>query len=205
MTIFLENWDYAVRVADQLKQRSADVDVRIMVDGIGNLMAQQTDAASMSAGFRPPVSIAGYLERDSDVRVRTLSNPWMTGDHTKTTIIDRKIAFVGGMNIGREYRYDWHDMMMEVRGPVVDQLQFDAERAWAKAGVMGDFASFFRFLAGKRTVAEDVGYPVRILYTRNFDSQIYRAQLAAIRRAESYILIENGYFSVSLPDLTQPL
>jgi phosphatidylserine/phosphatidylglycerophosphate/cardiolipin synthase-like enzyme len=43
-----------------------------------------------------------------------MTNPWTTGDHTKTTIIDEKIAFVGGMNIGREYRYDWHDLMMEV-------------------------------------------------------------------------------------------
>jgi cardiolipin synthase len=31
--------------------------------------------------------------------------------------------------------------------------------------------------------------------TRDHDSQIYRAQLAAIRRAQSYIYIENSYFS----------
>jgi phosphatidylserine/phosphatidylglycerophosphate/cardiolipin synthase-like enzyme len=49
-----------------------------------------------------------------------------TGDHTKTTIIDKIITFVGGMNIGREYRYDRHDMMMEVTDPVVDRLQFEA-------------------------------------------------------------------------------
>jgi cardiolipin synthase len=194
-TYIFDNDDYAVKVADLLKQKSQDVDVRIMVDGLGNLMAQQTDAASMASDFEAPVSIADYLERDSDVRVRTLSNPWMTGDHTKTTIIDRKIAFVGGMNIGREYRYEWHDLMMEVQGPIVDQLQFDTDRAWVRAGFLGDVANFFRFLAGKRHHAEDIGYPVRILYTRNFDSQIYRAQLEAIRRAQSYILIENGYFS----------
>jgi len=194
-TYIFDNDDYAVEVADLLRQKSADVDIRIMVDGLGNLMAQQTDAESMASNFVAPVSIADYLERDSDVRVRTLSNPWMTGDHTKTTIIDRKIAFVGGMNIGREYRYEWHDMMMEVRGPVVDQLQFDTDRAWVRAGFLGDVANFFRFLAGKRRHSEDTGYPVRILYTRNFDSQIYRAQLEAIRRAQSYVLIENGYFS----------
>ena len=194
-TYIFDNDDYAVKVADLLKQKSTEVDVRIMVDGLGNLMAQQTDAASMASDFEAPVSIADYLESDSEVRVRTLSNPWMTGDHTKTTIIDRKIAFLGGMNIGREYRYEWHDMMVEVRGPIVDQLQFDTDKAWVKAGFMGDFANFFRFLAGKRHDADDLGYPVRILYTRNFDSQIYRAQLEAIRRAQSYIVIENGYFS----------
>jgi cardiolipin synthase len=86
-------------------------------------------------------------------------------------------------------------MMMEVRGPVVDQLQFDTDKAWAKAGFLGDIANFFRFIAGRDKHASDVGYPVRVMYTRTFDSQIYRAQLGAIRRAKSYILIENGYFS----------
>jgi cardiolipin synthase len=194
-TYIFDNDDYAVSVADLLKKKSADVDVRVMVDGLGNLVAMQTDPDSMDPGFRAPVSIEQYLEANSDVQVRTLSNPWMTGDHTKTTIVDRKIAFIGGMNIGREYRYDWHDMMMEVRGPVVDQLQFDTDKAWAKAGFLGDIANFFRFIAGRDKHASDVGYPVRVMYTRNFDSQIYRAQLGAIRRAKSYILIENGYFS----------
>lgn len=26
----------------------------------------------------------------------------------------RQSAFIGGMNIGPEYRYDWHDLMVEV-------------------------------------------------------------------------------------------
>jgi len=190
-----DNDDVAVMVADQLKEMSQKVDVRVMFDSIGNLAALRADSDSMPAGFKKPLLMDRYLERDSNVRVRTLSNPWLTGDHTKTTIIDRKIAFTGGMNIGREYRYDWHDLMMEVRGPVVDQLQFDTDKAWAKASIFGDVANFFAFLSGRKTRAEDVGYPIRVLYTRSFDSQIYRAQLAAIRRAESYILIQNSYFS----------
>ena len=84
---------------------------------------------------------------------------------------------------------------MEVRGPIVDQLQYDTNKAWAKASVLGDVAHLFAFLAGKPKHADQVGYPVRALYTRNFDSQIYRAQLEAIRRARSYIFIENSYFS----------
>jgi cardiolipin synthase len=166
-----------------------------MVDGVGNLLAQQADAESMPAEHEVPLSISAYLERNSAVNVRTLTNPWFTGDHTKTTIVDSKVAFVGGMNIGREYRYDWHDLMMEVEGPIVDQLQYDSDKAWAKAGILGDLSGFLRFLRGKKKRADDTGYPIRALYTRNFDSQIYRTQLAAIRRAQSHILIENAYFS----------
>jgi len=194
-TYIFDNDDYAVKVADELKDMSDKVDVRVMFDGIGNLAALRANPESIPDEFKTPISMERYLESDSNVRVRTLSNPWLTGDHTKTTIIDKKIAFIGGMNIGREYRYDWHDLMMEVHGPIVDQLQYDTNKAWAKASVFGDLANFFAFLSGKENHADKTGYPVRTLYTKNFDSQIYRAQLAAIRRARSYIMIENSYFS----------
>ena len=194
-TYIFDNDDYAVSVADKLKDKSRNVDVRVLVDGLGNLMAMQADSASMPDDFEVPLSMERYIERDSKIRMRTKSNPWLTGDHTKTTIIDKKLAFVGGMNIGREYRYEWHDIMMEVTGPIVDKLQYDTDKAWAKAGFLGDVANFFAFLKGKKTHADDEGYPIRALYTRNFDSQIYRAQIEAIRRAKRYILIENAYFS----------
>ena len=83
----------------------------------------QTDSDSQPSGYTGPLSISNYLRNGSTVKVRNRANPHMyMGDHTKTTIVDGKTAFVGGMNIGREYRYDWHDLMMEVTGPIVDQL-----------------------------------------------------------------------------------
>lgn len=198
-TYIFDNDDYAVEVADILREKSKDVEVRIQLDALGNLLAMQTDSASQPAGHLAPLSISNYLRKDSNVRVRNRANAYMyMGDHTKTTIIDGKTAFVGGMNIGREYRFDWHDLMMEVSGPIVDQLQYDSDKAWARASVFGDAANFFRILGGKKKRADRDGYPVRALYTRNFDSQIYRAQLEAIRRSRSYILIENSYFSDDL-------
>jgi cardiolipin synthase len=198
-TYIFDNDDYAVEVADFLKEKSRDVKVRIQLDALGNLLAMQTDSDSQPAGHNGPLSISTYLRKDSKVKVRNRANAYMyMGDHTKTTIVDGKTAFVGGMNIGREYRYDWHDMMMEVSGPIVDQLQYDSDKAWARASVFGDVANVVAILRGKKERADDEGYPVRALYTRNFDSQIYRAQLEAIRRSKSYILIENSYFSDDL-------
>jgi cardiolipin synthase len=150
-TYIFDNDDYAVEVADFLKRRSADVKVRVMIDALGNLLATQADAESAPLHHAPPMSMESYLEQDSEIAVRSRANPWLSGDHTKTTIIDRKIAFVGGMNIGREYRYEWHDLMMQVTGPIVDRLQHDSDKAWARAGILGDLANFFRFLAGKST------------------------------------------------------
>lgn len=197
-TYIFDNDDYGVEIADRLKRRSATVRVRVMVDGLGNTQAMQVDPDSMPVDFLPPLSMADYMENDSDVRVRYVANPFLTGDHTKTTIIDGRIAFVGGMNIGREYRYDWHDLMMELRGPVVDDLQFESDKAWARSGILGDIANFVRYIEGKKELAEEIGAPIRILQTRNFDSDIYTAQLAAVRNARSYIIIENAYFSDDL-------
>ena len=194
-TYIFDNDDFAVAIAERLREKSSAVRVRVLLDGIGTLLAMQTDPESMPDDHAVPLSMKAFLEADSAVRVRNLTNPWFTGDHTKTTIIDSRLAFVGGMNIGREYRYDWHDLMMEVTGPVVNSLQFESDKAWARGGLFGDVAGLLRTLRGKPDDAASDGYPVRILRTRNFDSQIHRAQIAAIRHARSYILIENAYFS----------
>jgi cardiolipin synthase A/B len=195
-TYIFDNDDYAVSLADLLKGRSNDdVKVRVMFDSFGTIQATQVDPESTPNNHRAPLSVPMYLRSGSRAKVRTTANPWLTGDHTKTTIIDRRIAYVGGMNIGREYRYEWHDLMMEVRGPVVDSLQYESDKAWARAGLFGDLGNFFAFLKGPGKHADDDGYPMRILQTRNFDSDIYKAQIAAIRNAQSYILIENAYFS----------
>ena len=194
-TYIFDNDDFAVEMAVLLKERAKDVRVRVLLDGLGNALARRVDPDSLPDDHVQPLMMNNYIERNSAVKVRTLTNPWFTGDHTKTTIIDRKIAFVGGMNIGREYRYDWHDMMMEVTGPVVDQLQFKSDKAWARAGVFGDLAFALRSLRRTKKYADRDGYPVRILQTKNFDSQIHKAQIAAIRNAQSYILIENPYLA----------
>ena len=195
-TYIFDNDDYAIKFADLLKKKSEHTRVRVMLDSVGNMMAMQADSESMPDGYQGPLSIRMYIERESDVKVRNVTNPWLTtGDHTKTTIIDKKIAFVGGMNIGREYRYDWHDLMMEVSGPVVDKLQYESDKAWARASLFGDFANFVAFMKGRKEHADRDGYPVRILQTRKFDSDIHKAQIAAIQNAQSYILIENAYFS----------
>ena len=194
-TYIFDNDDVAVGIADLLRERSRDVDVRVLLDGIGALLGTQVDPEGMPSDFEPPISMPSYLERGSPVQVRTSGNPWLTGDHTKSTIIDGRTAFIGGMNIGREYRYQWHDLMVEVSGPIVDLLQRDLDIAWSKAGWLGDLAMTYRALSTPEPRADDVGDPVRVLVTRDHDSQIYRAQLAAIRRAQSYIYIENSYFS----------
>ena len=187
--------DYATAVADLLKQRSREVEIKVLVDGLGNLVAAGATPASMPRDFDAPGSMERYLEQNSQVQVRTGSNPWFAGDHTKTFLVDRHIAFVGGMNIGREYRYDWHDLMVEVRGPVVAQLGREFDKAWSHAGPFGDLAYLAHVLRPREQADAGAGYPIRVLHTKPGDAQIYRTQLAAIRAARRYIYIHNPYFS----------
>jgi len=127
--------------------------------------------------------------------VRAAQNPWLTGDHVKTMVIDRRLAFVGGMNIGREYRYDWHDLMVEVSGPLVDHISNEYNRAWAHAGFWGDFSLLFTRTENTSDNESTKGYPVRLLHTSPSRHEIFLMQREAIARSQRYVYIENAYFT----------
>ena len=195
-TYIFDNDDYAVSVGELLKRRSnEDIEVKVLLDGFGTISGTMNDSESLPADHRPPGSVRAFLERDSEVDVRQKANPWFTGDHVKSTVIDQKFAYVGGMNIGREYRYDWHDLMMELRGPVVDRITREFDVAWAHAGPFGDLG--YLVAKGKRAEQRngEGGKPMRVLMTGPGNYEIFNAQLGAIKRARSYIYVQNAYFT----------
>ncbi len=195
-TYIFDNDDYAARIGELLKRRSNEgIDTKILLDGLGTIISTIEQQETLPEDYAGPSSVRYFLESDSEVDVRQAKNPWLTGDHVKTAIIDGKIAFTGGMNIAREYRYDWHDLMVELRGPIVNVLQFEFEKAWNHAGFLGDISYMFKALGRKPRNADDVGYPVRALFTRADDPEIFRVQRAAIRTARKYIYVENAYFT----------
>ncbi|MEN8108428.1 MAG: phosphatidylserine/phosphatidylglycerophosphate/cardiolipin synthase family protein [Pseudomonadota bacterium] len=120
---------------------------------------------------------------------------WFSGDHTKTIIVDDEIAFLGGMNIGREYRYDWHDMMVEIEGPIVNEISEEFHRAWVSSGFLGDLQKLFYRDKVAPVPAGEANYPMRLLYTQPGDSQILRAQIAATRQSRRYIYLQNPYIT----------
>ena len=198
-TYIFDNDDYAHKVAKVLKDKSDNgVRVRVLLDGLPTISHQKPKKEKLPEGYVPETTIYGYMEEDSDVSVRLRPNTWLLLDHSKTTIIDREIAYLGGMNIGKEYRYAWHDMMMELKGPVVGDFQYRFNKAWAVSGWLGDIASAYVQGARKPTVKPTgKDYPIRVLLSSQGDSDIYWAQLAAIDNAKRYIYIENAYFSDS--------
>jgi len=189
---------YAVKIADVLKQRSRSVRVRVLMDDVGSLFAEGAPPASVPPDFEPPADIKSYLEAGSDVHVRVNTDPWLATDHRKCFIIDGRQAYLGGMNIGWVYRYQWHDLMVGLTGPVVGRLEKDYRKAWAFAGPSGDFGYAWTMVFDRehlRRNASPGDLDIRVLRTATGELQIYHAQLAAIRRAKRYIYIENAYFN----------
>jgi cardiolipin synthase len=189
--------DYAVKIADLLKERSTHVRVRVLMDEMGSLFAAQIPPQTGPRDFQPPSDIRYYLKTKSKVQVRAAANPWLTADHRKCIIIDGRQAYVGGMNIGREYRYEWHDMMTKLTGPVVGRLEKDYREAWAHAGLLGDFAYIWEWMfttVGAHKLEMTNTIEIRPLRTSTGNVGIYHAQLEAIQRAKRYIYIENAYF-----------
>ncbi|MCH8250208.1 MAG: phosphatidylserine/phosphatidylglycerophosphate/cardiolipin synthase family protein [Proteobacteria bacterium] len=194
-TYIFDNDDYATAIADMLKRRSDDVDVQVMIDGLGTLMAQGASAGTVPVDYEAPLAITKYLESGSEIEVRGAANPWATGDHSKTTIIDSAHAYIGGMNIGREYRWEWHDMMMRVEGSIVRYIEREFDKTWAHRAVMGDFVLAGHTLSNPMPESDEVDHPIRPLLTLPRRSEIYKAQVEAIRNSRSYIYVQNAYLS----------
>ncbi len=198
-TYIFDNDDYAVKIADLLKEKSNEVEVKVLMDEIGSMTAAITNPATpMPLGFNPPKRIDKYLEKNSKVKTRTAKNPWFTVDHNKVMLFDDKYAYMGGMNIGKEYRYEWHDMMIKTEGPIVGVLREDFEEAWAHAGVLGDLSYFgkmitrdetYKFESNKRYI------DILPIYTKTGKTEILDVTLQAIKDSKKEIIIESAYFS----------
>lgn len=112
-------------VAELAKKAGEGVEVRLLYDGMGNQMLsgaffkELTEAGGKVAIFLPP-----FITR---LNYR---------DHRKITVIDGKIGYVGGLNIGDEYlgrveRYGkWRDTHLRIEGDAVDQLQLRFIMDW---------------------------------------------------------------------------
>ena len=192
--------DVAVAIADQLKERSGKIPVKVVLDRLGSIAAgMHPPATPMPQDFKAPSSMLSYLRQDSRVEARSFLNSWFSADHSKVLLIDGACGWLGGMNLGRKYRYEWHDLMVEVHGPVVASFEEGFGRHWAHAGPMGDLAYAGALLSGSskdRIAAACAPGPwiqVRRLPTHTAWKPFANAVLESLRQARSYIYVEDPY------------
>lgn len=115
--------DTGRRILAILEQKAREgVEVRLLFDSVGSSFFKRRHYKNLvSAGgqvvpFLPLFS----LRRPFSVNFRT---------HRKIIVVDDSIGFVGGRNIGNEYRSDrsewgeWRDVHLRLEGPSVNRLQ----------------------------------------------------------------------------------
>jgi cardiolipin synthase len=166
-------------------QRGVQVD--LMIDGFGS-------------DDLPPAFIAALTS--AGVRVRTFdpSSRWfgkrvnlLRRMHRKIVVVDRRCAFVGGINYAADQLADFgplakQDHAVELNGPIVDEI-----RAFAVAAFRGgDHAA-----VAAQPPQPPVGTVEALFVTRdNVDhpNDIERHYRVAIRTARKRVLIANAYF-----------
>ncbi len=198
-----DNDDYGTNIATLLrKANERNVDVKVLMDSFANITKSiELPELPFSENFKQPKSIKLYLKRKSDIQVKTSANTWLTFDHVKTLIFDNKTAFTGGMNIGQEYRYSWHDIMAKLEGPVVEAISKEFDNNWARNDLFGDLALLIQKILNKtdRKIkalnTPEGSINMRLLYTKPWKKDIYKAQMIAIKNAKYRIFIENPYLS----------
>ncbi len=180
---------------DALVERAqAGVSVRLLLDGLG--------ALGLPDSFLEPLRAAG-----GKVAVYHPIAPWRAKwglnkrDHKKILVVDERVGFTGGINIGLEYASKddggegWLDWHARVEGPAVFELSVSFRRTWTKA-------------TDERLPQAVVPPPAlgrNVLGTQVIDNTgvrsrwiMHRAYLHAIHMAERDISIMNAYF---IPEL----
>jgi len=178
-------------VAEKARQ---GVQVRLLYDAVGSattpnrFMRPLSEAGGKVAVFHP----TKFFRRLPHFNFR---------NHRKLVLVDGEVAFVGGLNIADCYAHDWHDLAVELRGPVFDQLQEVFLDDWFDATEenLVDPSYFGRWADPPSPPREDGADCAVVASGPHMEYNIYRdAFFLAITQARRRIWITTPYF---IPDI----
>jgi cardiolipin synthase A/B len=181
-----------------IKAARRGVKVRVVTDwfGTGNRQCKRLRAAFAEGG----------------VHFRAFNSWFRRGvarTHRKVTVVDRLVAFVGGININDDWFCDYDaskrlpaprwDFAVQVVGPLVATIHHEAQAQWARVGRLGLMKRIGLFREMRKQPLPDGDKPVQAAFVvrdslRNRHT-IQRAYLQAIGRAKKSVLLVNPYFA----------
>jgi cardiolipin synthase len=199
--VYLETYILrADRTGDEFKEAlieraRAGIRVRLLYDSLGSF--------GLSSAYVAELRGAGVAAVEYHPLV-----PWRARwslnrrDHQKILVVDDLVAFVGGTNIGDEYRPEedggggWFDLHARVEGPVVLDLARIFRATWERSGgeELPEPRKGWRGTPGPMHTAEVQAISNAWLGRR---WRMHRTYLHAIRRAKHSISVMNAYF---IPD-----
>ncbi|MEG3613695.1 phospholipase D-like domain-containing protein [Isoptericola haloaureus] len=190
-TVMLESYIWkGDRTGERFKQAIADacargVQVYVVYDGFANLVVPPSFFV-----FPPQVHVLRFPAFRAGLM--TLNIRHSGRDHRKILVVDDRVAFVGGYNIGDLYATQWRDTHLRIEGPAVWELRnafVDFWNRWRgpRHPVLQDKGAehWQPALRAARNAPSDLVFPIRGIY------------LDAIDRATSHIYITQAYF---IPD-----
>lgn len=179
---------------DVLKKKAAQgVDVRLIYDDMGCFLLLPID----------------YQKQLEQVGIRTmvfnkfrpiLSTLQNNRDHRKIMVVDGKVAFTGGVNIGDEYINEkerfghWKDAAIMHKGPVVNGFTLMFLSMWHT--LTGEQEDFSRFLTNE-AVAKHQGYVIPFC-DNPVDSEYVseRVYMNMINGARKYLYLQTPYLII---------
>lgn len=202
--IYLETYIFALdqtgeEVKDALTRAAArGVTVNVISDWLGT-------------GHRASVRLSQDF-REAGVNHRVF-NAWfrrgVARTHRKLCVVDREVAFLGGLNINYDYVSDdgfnqplpaprW-DFAVFVRGPLVDRIWRDAQAQWMYLGGLHLRLRWERFRANQRPGLPPSHGPMSaaLVLRDNLRNRrtIQRSYLKALGGARHSALLANPYFA----------
>lgn len=159
--------------------------------------------------------VSKQLAREfADARVEFRSfNPWfrrgVARTHRKLCVVDRKVAFIGGININDDLYSDdyartrlpaprW-DFAVRVEGPMVDLMQREVELQWTRVGNLPLRTRWRRFKGARTHLQPHSEAPVvaGLVVRDNLRNRrtIQRAYLVALAGAKESAVLANPYFA----------
>lgn len=199
--IYLETYIYqndstGQQIADALlRAAQRGVKVYVLIDGYGSKDLPQSMRDRLGADgvqlltFRPQIS-PWTLRR---LRLRRM--------HRKILVVDREIAFVGGINIIADWektdtmppRYDF---AVSVQGPLVDVIRLSAQRLLSLVAWKRFRKGTIRYKALPISTYTGGTMSASFLVRDNFHHRrdIEAAYMGAIKEAKSEIILANAYF-----------
>lgn len=185
-TFIWKNDDTGRRFKDALnKAADRGVEVSIMYDGFANLVVP----ASFFR-FHRDIRVYRFPVIRPSMVLQTLRSTGL--DHRKLLVVDDRIGFVGGYNIGSLYATEWRDTHLRLVGPSVWDLRQAFVNVWNDhaAGSPAEIphttpAVWEPRIRAVNNIPADLVYPIRGIY------------LDAINRARDHIFVTMAYF---IPD-----
>ncbi|WP_314059563.1 cardiolipin synthase [uncultured Vagococcus sp.] len=181
-----------------IEKATQGVEVRFAADSLGTLTFSFETVKKMEAAG---IEVLAYDPVNTIFTASHLN--WR--NHRKTVVIDGKVGFTGGVNVGDEYlsisdRFDfWRDSHLKVEGPLVNYLQESFLYDWMYMSNQQDASAPFisiagreRYFAGER-VGEDSG---QIIYGGPYDKErlVRESFLNFISGAKKNVRIAMPYF-----------